>query len=202
MSTGAVLRSRQTGLSRRWGHLLDRVSRVLLYAILIVGSFLFLLPLLWMISTALKPSQDVYVFPPQFIPHSFIWNNFLTAWTSRNFGRYFWNTTFITVTVLVGVIGSASLCAYGFARLSFVGRRTLFICVLATMMLPGTVTLIPTYVLFKIFGWLDTFKPLIIPAWFGGGAFNIFLLRQFFLTIPRELEDAARIDGARTFVIF
>lgn len=177
-------------------------GRVLLYAVLIGLSIIFVFPFLWMITTALKPLSEVYTFPPEFIPHTFLWQNFDTAWTSRNFSRYFLNTAFITVWTLVGVVGSSSLCAFGFARLKFWGRDVLFVCVLATMMLPGAVTLIPTYILFKILGWLDSFKPLIIPAWFGGGAFNIFLLRQFFLTLPAELDDAARIDGASTLQIF
>lgn len=177
-------------------------GQIMIYLLLIAGSLLFLLPLFWMITTALKPLSEVYTFPPEFIPRTFLWQNFLTAWTAQNFDRYFLNTVFITVWVLVGVLGSSTLCAFGFARLRFVGRDVLFICVLATMMLPGAVTLIPTYILFKLLGWLDSFKPLIIPAWFGGGAFNIFLLRQFFLTLPVELEDAARIDGASTFGIF
>lgn len=177
-------------------------GRVLLYAALIGLSIIFVFPFLWMITTALKPLSEVYTFPPEFIPHTFLWQNFDTAWTSRNFSRYFLNTAFITVWTLVGVVGSSSLCAFGFARLKFWGRDVLFVCVLATMMLPGAVTLIPTYILFKILGWLDSFKPLIIPAWFGGGAFNIFLLRQFFLTLPAELDDAARIDGASTLQIF
>lgn len=196
-SLGAVGTTTQRQLHPLW-----LTGRLVLYAILIGMSIIFIFPFLWMITTALKPLSEVYVFPPEFIPHSFLWQNFVTAWTARSFSQFFLNTAFITVLTLVGVVGSASLCAFGFARLKFWGRDVLFICVLATMMLPGAVTLIPTYILFKILGWLDSFKPLIIPAWFGGGAFNIFLLRQFFLTLPSELDDAARIDGANTLQIF
>lgn len=193
-STGSASR-RPASFLRRWG-------RGFAYLVLIGGALIFLLPLFWMIATSLKPLSEVYTFPPEFVPHTFVWQNYPTAWTTRSFGLYFWNTTVIVALVLVGVLASSSLCAFGFARLDFVGRNVLFICVLATMMLPATVTLIPTYILFKTIGWLDSFKPLIIPAWFGGGAFNIFLLRQYFLTFPRELEDAARIDGASTFGIY
>lgn len=201
-STGTPSSWRSPATPARLRRASRRVGQAVVYLLLIGGSLLFVLPLLWMITTALKPLSEVYIFPPEFIPHTFLWQNFPVAWTARNFGRYFLNTSFITVWVLVGVLGSSTLCAFGFARLRFIGRDILFVCVLATMMLPGAVTLIPTYILFKLLAWLDSFKPLIIPAWFGGGAFNIFLLRQFFLTLPVELEDSARIDGASTFGTF
>jgi len=157
-----------------------------------------------MVTTSLKQREEVYTFPPTFFPHTFRWQNYPDAWNypHMDFPRWTFNTLFITVTVLIGVLLTSSLCAYGFARIRFPGRDVWFLAVLASIMLPPQVTLIPIYILFHKLGWLDTFKPLIIPAWFGGGAFNIFLLRQFFLQIPPELEDAALIDGCGRFGIW
>ena len=118
------------------------------------------------------------------------------------FGLYVRNTSLITAASIVGALASSSIVAFGFARLRFPGRDALFLILLATIMIPSQVTLIPTYVMFRIVGWLDSYYPLIVPAFFGGGAFNIFLLRQFFMKLPLELDDAARIDGCSTFGIF
>ena len=176
--------------------------RMILHVVLYGGAIIFLIPLAWMLLTALKTLPENYTFPPTLLPKVAQWQNFKTAWTGYNFTLYTYNTLFITVTSMVGVLATSSLCAYGFARLDFWGRDVLFICVLASVMLPFTVTVLPLYIIFRDLGWLNTFKPLIIPAWFGGGAFNIFLIRQFFLTIPRDLDEAARIDGCSTFGIF
>jgi ABC-type glycerol-3-phosphate transport system permease component len=177
---------------------------LLVYLLLVVGAFIFLLPLFWMISTSLKTPAEVYVFPPTFFPETFRWQNFPEGWTyeGMNFSRWLLNTIFITVTVTVGALLASSLCAYGFARISFPGRDFWFMLVLASIMLPGAVTLIPLYIMYFRIGWLDTFYPLTVPAYFGGGAFNIFLLRQFFKTIPMELEEAAILDGASRFRIW
>jgi ABC-type glycerol-3-phosphate transport system permease component len=174
------------------------------YVVLALGALLFLMPLFWMISTSLKQQSEVYVFPPEFFPKTLRWINFLEAWNyqNMNFTRWLFNTAFIAAMVLIAVLLSASLCAYGFARLSFPGRDAWFMMVLASIMLPGQVTLIPLYIFYNKIGWLDTFQPLIIPAFFGGGAINIFLLRQFFKGIPIELEEAAIIDGANRFRIW
>ncbi len=168
------------------------------YVILALGGLLFLMPLFWMISTSLKQQSEVYVFPPEFFPKTFRLINFAEAWNyqNMNFTRWTFNTAFIAASVLFAVLLTASLCAYGFARLSFPGRDAWFMMVLASIMLPPQVTLIPLYIFYNKIGWLDTFSPLIIPAFFGGGAINIFLLRQFFKGIPIELEEAAIIDGA------
>ncbi len=160
------------------------------------------LPFLWMCSTALKPAEKVMAYPPQWIPHPMVWRNFIEGWGSLPFGLYLKNTCIITGTVIVGVLLTASMAGYAFSRLRFPGRDALFIVTLATMMLPAQVTMIPVYLMFRDIGWLNTFKPLTIGAWLGGGAFNIFLLRQFMLTIPLELEDAARIDGCGSFGIY
>lgn len=179
------------------------IRTVALYAVLIAVSAIFLLPLIWMISTSLKTNAEAYTWPPILIPSVLRFENYIEAWTyeGTQFTRWTLNTIFITVSVLVGVLLSATLCAYGFARMRFPGRNFWFIFTISTIMLPPQVTLIPLYILFFRIGWLDTFNPLIIPAWFGGGALNIFLLRQFFMGIPAELEDAAYIDGANRLQI-
>jgi multiple sugar transport system permease protein len=174
------------------------------YTVLIILSFLFILPFLWMILTAVKTAQEAAYFPPTIIPRQLQLSNFAEAWThpTMQFTRWTINTVYISAAVLLGVLLTSSLCAYGFARLKFPGRDFWFIATIASVMLPSQVTLIPLYVLFFNLGWLNSFKPLIIPAWFGGGALNIFLLRQFFMQIPSELEDAAYIDGANKLQIW
>jgi len=185
--------------SKRTGQL---TWKAFVYTLLCAGASVLLLPFLWMVSTALKVEDKVMAYPPQWIPDPLVWRNFIDGWTSLPFTLYLRNTCIITGTVIIGVLFTASLAAYSFARLRWPGRNILFICTLATMMLPAQVTMIPVYLLFRGLGWLNTFKPLTIGAWLGGGAFNIFLLRQFFMTIPLELEDAARIDGCSSFGIY
>ncbi len=178
---------------------LDRtLQATAVYGILIVTSIIFLLPFVWMILSSVKSAQEVAYFPPTIIPNQVLLRNFFEAWNYPNmqFSLWLWNTVYISGIVLVGVLLTSSLCAYGFARIEFPGRNFWFMATIASVMLPPQVTLIPLYVLFFKIGWLNTFHPLIIPAWFGGGALNIFLLRQFFAQIPAELEDAAYIDGA------
>lgn len=172
------------------------LGRVVTYAALVVMSAIYFLPLWWMLITSVKTLQETFSFPPTWFPQTFSWEGYVSAWQYMPWPLHFLNTMTIVVGVLFGVVFSSSLCAYGFARLRFPGRDIVFIIVLASMMLPSQVTIIPTYIFFKELGWLNSFKPLIIPAWFGGGAFNIFLMRQFFTSIPAELVDAARIDGS------
>lgn len=180
------------------------IGMIATYLVLAIGAVVFLLPFFWMIGTSLKTQPEVYTFPPTFIPKTFHWQNFPDGWTHENtqFPRWTANTLVITFGAMAGILLSSSLCAYGFARLNFPGRNFWFMLVLASIMLPGPVTLIPLYVGYQRIGWLDTLKPLIIPAWFGGGAFNIFLLRQFFMGIPLELEEAMIVDGAGRFRIW
>ena len=175
--------------------------RVVLYVILIAGACLVMVPLVWMISTSLKELKDVFTFPPEFIPNPVAWDNYPVALTILPFHLFFRNTMIICVTSLVAATASSALVGYGFARLQFPGRDVLFLIVLSTMMIPGQVTLIPLYMLFKELGWIDTFWPLIIRSFFGG-AFYIFLFRQFFMTIPKEMDDAAEIDGCSKLGIF
>jgi multiple sugar transport system permease protein len=169
------------------------------YLLLIPLSLIFILPLVWMISTSLKGNEQMTAWPPVWVPSPIHWENFVTAWTSSDFARYLWNTVMYTVLAGIGTVLTSSMVAFGFARLRFPGRDFLFGLLLATLMLPSIVTLIPQYILFKQFNWLDSFKPLIVPAWFGGGPFFIFLLRQFFRTIPNELFEQAIIDGASSY---
>jgi multiple sugar transport system permease protein len=179
-------------------------SKGFIYILLIAGAIIFMLPLIVMVSTSLKSFTEINKYPPTFLPSQIIPSNYPEAWTYQNtqFPRWTFNTVFIIVATVPGVVVSASLCAYGFARLKFPGRNIWFILVLASLMLPSQVTLIPLYILFYKIGWLNTFAPLIVPAWFGGGAINIFLLRQFFMQIPRELDEAAIIDGAGHLTIW
>lgn len=175
--------------------------KTIVYILLIVSSIIILIPIFWMLSTALKEDSEVYLFPPEWIPKKMYPSNFVRALTFLPFGRYFINTSIITFLSVIGQLISSSLVAFGFARLKARGKDLLFLLVLSTMMIPSQITMIPIFVLFKLLNWVDTFKPLIIPNFFGG-AFFIFLLRQFYMTIPIELDDAAKIDGCSYFGIY
>jgi multiple sugar transport system permease protein len=170
------------------------LHQILVYGLLCLLGAAFLVPFFWMVSTSLKAESQIFVFPPKWIPDPVLWSNYPNAVSAIPFWTYAWNTVFITGFNILGVLISSSLVAYSFARLRWPGRNQLFMLLLATMMLPGQVTMIPVFLLFKELGWVNTFLPLIVPAFFGN-AFYIFLLRQFFLTIPVDLEDAARVDG-------
>jgi multiple sugar transport system permease protein len=168
----------------------------LLYVLLTTIGLLMLTPLLWMISTSLKPRGLEFVFPPQWIPDPIVWANYYEAVTIVPFGTFLLNTVTVTFFSTVGSLLSASMVAFGFARIPFPGRRILFVVLLSTLMLPYVVTLIPSFLLFKSLRWLDTFLPLIVPSFFGGSPFFIFLIRQFYATIPMDLDEAAEMDGA------
>ena len=180
--------------------------RVALHLALLTGAIFFSIPFLWLISTSLKGDRALFVLPPQWVPRVVHWENyqkalaFLPADTYHG-ALYVWNTIYLSALSIIGVALSGSLVAYSFARLRWPGRDVLFVVLLSTMMLPGAVTMIPVFLIFRWLGWVDTLRPLWVPAFFGG-AFNIFLLRQFFMTIPRELEDAAKIDGCSFFGIY
>jgi len=178
------------------------VQRALLYAALCIGAVVFALPFAWMISTSLKTDLLSRQFPPVWIPPKLMWSNFTEAWHLVPFGLYAWNTLRICVLSTLGSTLSAAMVAFGFARIRFAGRDAFFMLLLSTMMLPGVVTMVPGYMLMRELGWIDTYLPLIVPHFFGGGAFAIFLLRQFFLTIPVELDEAAKMDGATFPQIF
>lgn len=172
------------------------------YILVIMGAFLVALPFIWMLSTALKPLEQVFLFPPKWIPEPIQWHNFMEGWRLLPFTRYLGNTAFITASAMFGEILSCSLVAFGFARLNAPGKNALFLLVLSTMMLPPQVTIIPSYILFRYLGWNDSFKPLIVPAFFASRPFFVFLMRQFYMGIPREMDEAARIDGCSTFGIY
>ena len=174
----------------------------LVYGTLSFGAVSFLLPLFWMISTALKADFQIFAYPPQWMPNPVVWENFKRAIDYFPFWLYARNTMIITVSVVVGQVVTAALVGYGFAKIEWPGRDVGVVFVLATMMLPSQVTMIPLFVLFQRMGWINTWLPLIVPSWFGGGAFNIFLFRQYFRTIPNELSAAARIDGCSEARIF
>jgi multiple sugar transport system permease protein len=179
-----------------------RYGTVASHLVLGVGGFLMMVPFFWLISSSLKMPQEIFITPPKFIPSTFRWENYYEVLFEQPFPRLVRNTLIVTLPATLGQVVSASMAAYGFSRLRFAGRDTVFAALLATIMLPYAVTLIPVYLLFKQLGWIGTFLPLIVPYWFGGGAFNIFMLRQFFLSIPGELEEAALIDGAEYPTIF
>lgn len=171
------------------------------YLFLLIGSIAFMLPLLWMFSTSLKPDSEVFQFPPRFLPTHWDWNNYVLGWTALPFNLYLLNTCLVTFSNVVGNLISCSLPAYAFARLNARGSNILFMLVLATMMVPFQVTMIPIFILFSKIGWVNTLLPITVPAWFGW-PFSIFLLRQFFMSLPRELDEAARIDGCSYFRIY
>lgn len=177
------------------------LRHTLIHLILIVGVVFMFIPLAWTLSTSLKSPGEVYIFPPTWIPKKILWSNYLDAVTAIPFFRYLWNTTYITLASIVGKVISITLVAFSFARLQWRGRDAVFLLMLSTMMLPPHITLIPQFIMFKYWGWIDTFKPLIVPAFFGG-PWLTFLVRQYFMTLPRELDDAARIDGCSSFGVY
>ena len=176
-------------------HTAERMQRTFAYVLLVAGSVVFLLPFLWMLTTSLKTSKGVLAFPPEFFPTSFEWQNYAAGWSSLPFTRFLLNTLLVTTLAVLGNLISCTLPAYAFARLRSRGRPIMFAAMLATMAIPMEVTLVPQFIMFTELRMVNTYWPLILPAWFGY-AYFIFLLRQFFMTIPRELDEAARIDGA------
>ncbi len=158
--------------------------------------------MVWLISTSLKEPGAIFLLPPKWIPDPIRWQNYPEAMTAQPFARFFLNTMIITVFATLGTVLTASMAAYSFARLRFPLRSLWFGLMISTLMLPSIVTLIPTFILFRYLKWIDTLYPLIVPFWFGGSPFFIFLLRQFFLTIPLELDEAARIDGASNYRVY
>jgi multiple sugar transport system permease protein len=202
MSTVAE-RARRVGVTTHPRHVvLTRYTRrALLYLIMIAGALVLLFPLYWLISTSLKPTDEINVFPPIWVPSRLVWQNYVNLFQTVPFWTYLENSLFVTLTSVVGTVFSSALVGFSFARLRFPGRNLLFIVALSTTMIPGFVTLIPQFVMFKSFGWLDSFAPLIVPQLFANPAY-LFLMRQFFLTLPVDIEDAAKIDGCSYFRIF
>lgn len=174
---------------------------IISHLVLIFFSALFALPLFWLISTSLKPNTEIFVFPPRWVPSQVYWGHYRTAIRFIPFFKYLLNTLTICAISVIGAVLSSSLVAYGFSRIQWPERDFLFMILISTMMIPFAVTMIPLFVTFNRLRWIDTFKPLTVPT-FLGPAFFVFLLRQFFMTIPLELSDAAKIDGASEFYIY
>lgn len=178
------------------------IWKVLIYGLLLLFSFLFLLPFLWMLRSSLMRMDQIFIIPPVLFPDPMRWENYSEAMTFINFGRYYMNTFFIVIMTVSGTVLTSALAAFSFSRLKWKYRNLIFNILLTSMMLPFAVTMIPMFIGWKTVGAIDTYIPLIVPAWFGGGAYNIFLLRQLFSTIPGAYDEAARIDGAGSFYIF
>lgn len=175
-------------------------KKTALYLVLALIGVAMVLPFVWMISTSLKEEGSVFTVKPEFIPRPAVFKNYVTVWNCLPFGRFFGNSLFVAVSITLGQVLTSSLAAYSFARLDFPGRDKLFLVYLATLMIPAHVTMIPMFAFIKKLGWIDTYKALILPAMFT--AYGTFMLRQFFLTIPKELEEAALIDGCSHFGIY
>lgn len=190
VSAAAAVQPRSTIKPRRIAR------RAALYAVTIAFSAMFMFPFLWTLGSSLKTSSEVVAYPPTLIPHAIQWRNYPQAWQTVEFGPFFVNSIIVALFTVIGGTFTGLVVAYGFSRFRFPGRDVLFALCLSTLILPPEVTIIPLFIIFKQLGWLDTLKPLIVPAFFGGGAFTIFLLRQFILTLPFELDEAALIDGA------
>lgn len=178
-------------------------KRILFYLLVGVLALVCVIPLYWMVRSSFMKSTEIYMMDPFiFWPEKMLFKNYVDAWEFAPFGRYAVNTLTIIVGVLSGTLLTASMAAFAFSRVNWKGRGFCFGLILTTMMLPGAVTIVPQFLIWRNFGLVDSYWPLILPAWFGGGAFNIFLLRQFFLGIPKDLDEAALIDGAGTLRIF
>ncbi len=185
------------------------VADVITYILLALFSLFVLIPFFYMFSTSLKPESQLFIWPIRWIPDPIMWENYTRAFQELSriapgldFWRILGNTLFITILAMVAELVAVTLVAYGFARFRFPGRDVLFIMMLSTMMLPGIITLIPIFVIWRNLGLIDTYDPLVTGIWLGGGAWAVFLLRQFLLSIPKEIEEAAIIDGANTFQIY
>jgi multiple sugar transport system permease protein len=172
-----------------------------MHLIIWLGAIIMVMPFVWMLSTSLKSQGDAIAYPPEWLPNPILWGNYIDVVQSFPFSLYAFNSVKIALLGTIGQLLSTSLAAYAFARMTFPGRQIIFFLLLATLMIPGQVTMIPTFILFNSLGWVNTHWPLFIPAWFGG-AFGTFLIRQFFLTLPQDYSDAAAIDGAGHFRIF
>ena len=198
----------ETGLAGRT-NLRRAIGKAIIYLLLALFSLFVLIPFAYMFSTSLKAENQLFVYPIRWIPDPILWENYLRAFSElgriapgMTFMRIIGNTLFITLLSMIAELAAVTLVAYGFARFRFPGRDVLFFVMLSTMMLPGIITLIPTFLIWRNLKLIDAYDPLVLVAWFGGGAWAVFLLRQFMLSIPKDFEEAAVIDGANTFQIY
>lgn len=176
-----------------------KLDRLAIHGLLLFGAIWMVIPFLWMVSASVKQDDELFTYPPTILPSSIRTETWVEAWTLVPFGRWFFNSGVMAVTITAGQLFTCSLAAYAFARLRFPGRDAIFMTFLATMMVPGQVLLIPQFILMRWFSWIDSYQALILPSI--GSAYGVFLLRQFFLQIPFEIEDAARMDGCSRFKI-
>jgi len=186
---------------RRGSPSLAVIRRALIYVMLIAGSAVLLFPLYWMVSSSLKPLEEINAFPIIWVPSRWVWENYSTLFQTVPFLRYLGNSCFVAISSTIGTTFSSALVGFSFARLRFPGRNLLFLLAVSTLIVPNWLTLIPQFVMFKDLGWLNTYAPLVVPQLFAQ-PFALFLLRQFFLTLPREIEEAAKIDGSGYFRVF
>lgn len=178
-----------------------RIFKLISYIVVSIGAFTMLLPFFWMLSTSFKPERGVFQMPPQWIPQPVTTEHYEEVWRVNNMARGMWNSFFVAFTSTAGEIFTSTLAGFAFARIRFRARNTLFALLLVTMMIPGVVTMIPAFILFRELGWLNSFRPLIVPLMFGT-PFALFLSRQYFTGLPSELEDAGKVDGANFFQIY
>lgn len=179
-----------------------RIFRLGLYGLLLIMSLFCLVPFYWLVRSSFMNIGQIFELPPVWIPDPFTLDNYAGAFTELPLAKYFLNSLLVVVCNLAGTVISSSLCAYGFSRIRWKARNLIFSILLSSMMLPGAVTMIPTFIGWTGLGFADSFIPLTIPAWFGGGIFNVFLLRQFFMSIPPDLDESAFLDGASHRVIY
>jgi ABC-type glycerol-3-phosphate transport system permease component len=193
----SVRRYRSLGMSTT-----RTLIHALLYLILTAGALVAIVPMAWTASSSLKDTAHIFTLRVQWIPNPILWHNYVELFERLPFLRFIRNTLIIVASNVVSAVLMGSLAGYAFARLRAPGKHVIFLLVISTMLLPGQVTLIPRYIIFKALKMIDTYGPLVLPGWLGGGAFEIFLFRQFFLSLPVELDDAARIDGCGTLRIY
>lgn len=179
----------------------ETIEKVLGYATLIAVACLLVLPLYWMLATALKTPEQTFALPPEWVPNPMAWDNFVRVFEEVPFGRFILNTVILVVLNILGELFAVTLVAYGFARLRFPGRSILFLLMLSTLMIPYHVTLVPRFIMFSRLGWVNTYLPLFVPA-FTGSSFLIFMVRQYMMSIPFDLDEAAYIDGASRLQVF
>jgi len=177
----------------RFGINRESLADAIIFFALGVGVLFFLFPFFWMVSTSLKAGDELFLYPPSLTPKKLLFHNYLDIWSKAPFGTYFFNSLFVTTAITVGEIATSVLAAYAFSKIPFPGREKLFLTFLGTLMIPNVVTLVPVYVIVRKLNWVDTYWGLIIPQL--ATVYGVFMLRQFFLTIPRDLDDAAQVDG-------